>query len=109
MYVFLKEVTMIRSVEQYLESLRDGRVIYCLGERVKEVTKHPLIRNVIQSASMDYFFPNDSRYYDLFVAKNAEGEEVNALFVSPKSSEDLLKRRDIFLTTWRTGGGTQLH
>ena len=100
---------MIRSVEQYLESLRDGRVIYCLGERVKDVTMHPLLRNVIQSASMDYFFPNDAKYYDLFVAKNSEGEEVNALFISPKSSEDLLKRRDIFLTTWRTGGGTQLH
>ena len=100
---------MIRSVEQYLESLRDGRVIYCLGERVKDVTTHPLLRNVIQSASMDYFFPNDPKYHDLFVAKNEEVEEVHALFISPKRSEDLLRRRDIFLTTWRTGGGTQLH
>lgn len=100
---------MIRSVEQYLASLKDGRVIYCLGERVKDVTTHPLLRNVIQSASMDYFFPNDSKYRDLFVAKNEKGEEVNALFISPKTAEDLLKRREIFLTTWRTGGGTQLH
>jgi aromatic ring hydroxylase len=58
---------------------------------------------------MDYFFPNDPKYHDLFVAKNEEGEDVNALFLSPKSAEDLLKRREIFLTTWRTGGGTQLH
>jgi 4-hydroxybutyryl-CoA dehydratase/vinylacetyl-CoA-Delta-isomerase len=100
---------MIRSVEQYLESLKDGRVMYCLGERVKDVTTHPLLRNVIRSASMDYFFPNDTKYRDLFVAMNEEGEEVNALFVSPKTAEDLLKRREIFLTTWRTGGGTQLH
>jgi 4-hydroxybutyryl-CoA dehydratase/vinylacetyl-CoA-Delta-isomerase len=100
---------MIRTVEQYLESLKDGRVIYCLGERVKDVTTHPLLRNVIRSASMDYFFPNDLKYRDLFVAMNEDGEDVNALFISPKSAEDLLKRRDIFLTTWRTGGGTQLH
>ncbi len=100
---------MIRSVEQYLESLKDDRVLYCLGERVRDVTTHPLLRNVIRSASMDYFFPNDPKYHDLFVAKNEEGEAVNALFISPKSAEDLLKRREVFLTTWRTGGGTQLH
>ena len=29
---------MIRTVEQYLESLKDGRVIYCLGEKVQDVT-----------------------------------------------------------------------
>ena len=100
---------MIRTVEQYLDSLQDGRRIYCLGKRVKDVTTHPIIRNVIRSACMDYFFPNDLKYKKLFVAKNQEGEEVNALFISPRSSEDLLKRREIFLTTWRTGGGTQLH
>ena len=100
---------MIRTVEQYLESLRDGRVIYCLGERVGDVTTHPLLQNVIRSASMDYYFPHDPKYRDLFVAKNEEGEEVHAMFISPKSAEDLLKRRDIFLLTWRTGGGTQLH
>ena len=37
---------MIRTVEQYLESLRDGRVIYNLGERVKDVTTHPILRRV---------------------------------------------------------------
>jgi 4-hydroxybutyryl-CoA dehydratase/vinylacetyl-CoA-Delta-isomerase len=100
---------MIRTVEQYLESLKDGRVIYCLGERVKDVTTHPLLRNVIRSAAMDFFFPNDPKYRDLFVSENEDRKDVNALFISPKSAEDLLKRRKIFLTTWRTGGGTQLH
>jgi len=100
---------MIRSLEQYLLSLKDGRVMYCLGEQVRDVTTHPLLRSVIQSASMDYFFPNDPKYRDLFVVKNEDGEEVNALFMSPTTAEDLLMRREIFLTTWRTGGGTQLH
>lgn len=39
---------MIRTVEQYLESLRDGRVLYCLGERVKDVTKHPVLRKMVK-------------------------------------------------------------
>src|SRR4030042_2075228 len=100
---------MIRGVEEYLKSLKDGRVLYCLGERVRDVAAHPLLGNVIRSAAMDYYFPNDPKYRDLFVAKNEEGEDVNSMFISPKSAEDLLKRREIFLTTWRTGGGTQLH
>jgi len=33
---------MIMAVEQYLESLNDGRVAYCLGERVKNVRTHPI-------------------------------------------------------------------
>ena len=65
---------MIRTVEQYLESLRDGRVIYCLGERVGDVTTHPLLQNVIRSASMDYYFPHDPKYRDHFVAKNEEAD-----------------------------------
>jgi aromatic ring hydroxylase len=35
---------MIRTVEQYLESLDDGRVVYCLGERVRDVRTHPMLR-----------------------------------------------------------------
>ena len=100
---------MIRSVEQYLESLRDERVIYCLGERVKDVTTHPILKTVIQSSAMDYFFPNDPKYRDLFVAKNEDGEDVHCLFLSPKNPDNLLRRREIFLTSWRTGGGTNLH
>ena len=70
---------MIRTVEQYLESLKDGRLIYCLGERVKDVTTHPILKTVIQSAAMDYFFTNDPKYRNLFVAKDEEGEDVHCL------------------------------
>ena len=100
---------MIRTVEQYLESLRDGRVIYCLGERVKDVTTHPTLRYVIQPCAMDYFFPNDPKYRDLFVTKNEEGEDVHFLFTQPKSAEDLVRRREIFVTASRAGGPVLLH
>ena len=100
---------MIRTVEQYLESLRDERVIYCLGERVKDVTTHPTLRYVIQPCAMDYFFPNDPKYRDLFVTKNEEGEDVHFLFTQPKSAEDLVRRREIFVTASRAGGPVLLH
>ena len=53
---------MIRTVEQYLESLEDGRVVYCLGERVKDVRTHPTISTIIRFAAMDYAMPNDPKF-----------------------------------------------
>jgi len=71
---------MIRTVEQYLESLRDGRVIYNMGERVKDVTTHPILRRVIMRGAMDWVLTNDPKRRDLFVTKNEEGEEVHFLW-----------------------------
>jgi 4-hydroxybutyryl-CoA dehydratase/vinylacetyl-CoA-Delta-isomerase len=100
---------MIRTVEQYLESLNDGRVVYCLGERVKDVRTHPTLRTIIRFAAMDYALPNDPKYRNLFVTKNEEGEDVNFLFTVPRSPEDLLRRRECFVTGIRSGGGVLLH
>ena len=100
---------MIRTVEQYLESLRDGRVLYCLGERVEDVTAHPTLRAILQPCAMDYYFPNAPEFRDLFVKKNEEGEDVHFLFIQPKSADDLLRRREIFVTACITGGGANLH
>ena len=68
---------MIRKVEQYLEGIRDGRVVYCLGEKVKDVTTHPVLRRVAMIGAMDWVLSNDPDHRDLFVTKNEEGEEVH--------------------------------
>ncbi len=100
---------MIRSVEQYLESLDDGRVVYCLGERVKDVRTHPMLRTMVRAAAMDYALPNDPKFHDLYVAKNNEGEDVNFLLTPPRTTEELLRRRECFITGIRTGGGFLVH
>jgi 4-hydroxybutyryl-CoA dehydratase / vinylacetyl-CoA-Delta-isomerase len=99
---------MIRTVDQYLESLRDGRVIYSLGERVKDVTTHPILRRVIQNGAMDYILPNHSEMRPLFVTKNEEGEDVHFLWTVPRTTEDMLRRREIYVTGARFGG-VRLH
>jgi len=33
----------IRTRREYLESLRDGRVVYVNGEKVGDVTTHPIL------------------------------------------------------------------
>ena len=35
---------MIRTGEQYRESLRDGRQVWINGEKVKDVTVHPVLQ-----------------------------------------------------------------
>jgi 4-hydroxybutyryl-CoA dehydratase/vinylacetyl-CoA-Delta-isomerase len=100
---------MIRTVEQYLESINDGREIWCLGERVKDMRSHPSLRSIIMAGAMDYVLPNHPDYRDLFVTQNEDGEDVNFLLTSPKSSEDLLRRRECFITAMRTGGGVLGH
>jgi hypothetical protein len=63
------EIRMIKTVEQYLESLNDGREVWCLGEKVADVRTHPTISTIIRMASMDYVLPNHPDYRDLFVTQ----------------------------------------
>jgi 4-hydroxybutyryl-CoA dehydratase/vinylacetyl-CoA-Delta-isomerase len=100
---------MIRTVEQYLDSLNDGREIWCLGEKVADVRTHPTLSGIIKGAAMDYVLPNHSDYRDLFVTRTEEGEEVNFLLTAPKTAQDLLRRRECFIVGMRTGGGVILH
>jgi aromatic ring hydroxylase len=66
-------------VEPYLESLNDGRQIWCLGEKVADVRTHPTLSSIIRTAAMDYVLPNHPDYRDLFVTKNEDGEEVEEI------------------------------
>ncbi|MBW2090794.1 MAG: hypothetical protein JRI34_01550 [Deltaproteobacteria bacterium] len=100
---------MIRNVEQYLESLDDGRQVWCLGEKVSDVRTHPTLRSIIKYAAMDYVLPNHPDYRDLFVTQNEDGEDVNFLLTAPKSPEDLLRRRECYIIGMRGGGGVLLH
>jgi 4-hydroxybutyryl-CoA dehydratase/vinylacetyl-CoA-Delta-isomerase len=95
---------MIRTVEQYLESLRDGRVIYNLGERVRDVTTHPILRKVIMRGAMDWVLTNDPNRRDLFVTKNNKGEEVHFLWTPARTKEDLIRRREVYIEGHRYGG-----
>ena len=96
---------MIRTVEQYLESLRDGRVVYCLGEKVKDVTTHPVLRRVLEFSAMDYVLTNDPERRDLFVTKDGDGEDIHFLWTAPKNTEDLLRKREAYIQGWRHGAG----
>ena len=85
----------IRTPQQYFESLKDGRVVYCLGERVEDVTQHPILKICADWMAVDYVLQQDPRYQDLITEKNEKGERVSFVFVPQKSREDLLRLREI--------------
>ncbi len=45
---------MIRTGRQYLESLRDGRQVHINGERVRDVTTHPMFKPVVDIRARIY-------------------------------------------------------
>ena len=45
---------MIRTGRQYLDSIRDGREVYINGERVKDVTTHPMFKPLVDIRAQIY-------------------------------------------------------
>jgi 4-hydroxybutyryl-CoA dehydratase/vinylacetyl-CoA-Delta-isomerase len=85
----------IKTPQEYIESIRDDRVVFYAGERVKDVTQHPFMKICIDWMAMDYVLSNDPRYRELLVAKDVDGEDVPFILSAQKSREDLLRLRDV--------------
>jgi 4-hydroxybutyryl-CoA dehydratase/vinylacetyl-CoA-Delta-isomerase len=93
---------MIRTPEQYVESLRDGRVVYQDGERVDDVpSRYP---HAVERAASEYWVATHSDYVDLFTMIE-DGERIPFSFKVPETPEDLQRRRDILQTLTLLGAG----
>lgn len=92
----------IISPEQYIKSLKDGRVVYCNGERVEDVTTHPILKVCRDWVAMDYIMDNDPRYQHLLTKENEEGERVSFALTPQRSREDLLRLREVVKLWART-------
>ena len=81
----------LMSAEQYVESLRDGREVWFRGERVPDVTTHPVIGKAVAHASIDYAMAEDPQYRDLAVVRE-DGREYSRYYKIPRNCDDLLQR-----------------
>ncbi|MEA2284994.1 MAG: 4-hydroxyphenylacetate 3-monooxygenase [Solirubrobacteraceae bacterium] len=83
---------MLRTGEQYVEALRDGRQVHLGSEVVTDVTAHPAFRNAVRSVA---------RLYDAARADadryghrdEDDGAVHNAIWLRPRTQADLLARR----------------
>jgi aromatic ring hydroxylase len=92
----------VRTAEQYLESLRDGRTVYYRGERVADVTTHPEIGVGARHCAIDYALAQDPGHADL-VRYDENGKTLNRFYKLPRDAEDLLKRREMIAEGTRAG------
>lgn len=85
----------IKTPQQYMESLKDGRVVYCNGEKVDDVTTHPILKICRDWVAMDYVLQMDSRFQDLLTEKGDDGERVSFALMPQKSQADLMRLREV--------------
>ncbi len=98
----------LRTAEQYRQSLRDGRNVYILGEKVEDVTTHRLLKIATETVAQDFVLTEceDSEVRNLFVAKDPEtGENISRFFTTPKGYDDLEKRSQMIAQSIRLTGG----
>jgi 4-hydroxybutyryl-CoA dehydratase/vinylacetyl-CoA-Delta-isomerase len=77
---------------EYIESLkkRGPLKVYLLGEEVKDVVNHPIIRASINSVALTYDLAHDPEYRDLLTAKSSlTGNTVNRFCYLHQSTDDL--------------------
>ena len=51
----------IRTGQQFIDSLRDGRVVFAAGERIKDVTIHPPFHGVVGTLASLYDLQHERR------------------------------------------------
>ena len=82
----------IRTGEQYRESLRDGRHIWINGERVKDVTRHPAFKPLVDIRARIYDMAHEERFRDALTY--AEGSDRNTIaYKLPKTKADWEDKR----------------
>ena len=74
---------MLKSGSEYLESLRDGRVVYVGSEKVTDVTTHMAFRNAARSFAAIYDMKCEPENRDAFSFE--ENGERYSLFGRPLS------------------------
>jgi 4-hydroxybutyryl-CoA dehydratase/vinylacetyl-CoA-Delta-isomerase len=85
----------IRTAEEYKASLRDGRCVYIRGEKVEDITRHPILGVTCDTIAAGYELTAsaDSAIRDLFVAPHRKPvKPINRYFVTPRNKEDLVNR-----------------
>jgi 4-hydroxybutyryl-CoA dehydratase / vinylacetyl-CoA-Delta-isomerase len=81
----------IRTAEQFLSGLKDGREVYYRGERIEDVTKHAELGIAARHASIDFQLAEESKHRDIAVFSE-DGEIYSAYYRVPRNAQNLLDR-----------------
>jgi 4-hydroxyphenylacetate 3-monooxygenase len=84
---------MIRTGEQYRESIQDGREVYINGEKVKDVTVHPAFKPLVDIRARIYDMAHDPETRSVMTYTDESGED-NAIGLKlPHTQQDWHDKR----------------
>lgn len=93
----------LKTAEEYLHALQDGRRVIYRGRTVENVVDHPVLGRAVKHGLIDYLMAHDPAYQDVAVVQ--DGEELSSRFyVPPRNARDLRLRRDLIAEGTRLGG-----
>jgi 4-hydroxyphenylacetate 3-monooxygenase len=97
---------MIRTGQQYRDSIRDGRVVFINGERVKDVTTHPMFKPIVDIRARVYDMQHEAAFRDVMTARDdATGDVVAVGNKLPYTQDDWhAKRRAVDTVMDEIGG-----
>ncbi|MGF1609556.1 MAG: 4-hydroxyphenylacetate 3-hydroxylase family protein [Kiloniellales bacterium] len=97
---------MIRTGEEYRDSIRDGREVWIAGERVKDVTTHPAFKPIVDVRARIYDMAHEERYRDVMSYVDETSNEPNAIGLRlPKEQQDWHDKRRAVDAVMRDIGG----
>ncbi|WP_423968341.1 4-hydroxyphenylacetate 3-hydroxylase N-terminal domain-containing protein, partial [Bradyrhizobium sp.] len=83
----------MKTGEQHISGLRDGRTIFIGGERVDDVTRHHAFARSIASMGRLYDFAAAPENQSLMTYTAPDGAQANRIWELPLSYGDLVQRR----------------
>ena len=95
---------MIRTANQYLDSIRDGREVYINGQRVKDVTRHSMMKPLIDIRARIYDMQHEAASREL-LAYREHGEWNAVANKLPRAQSDWADKRRATDTVLEAIGG----
>ncbi len=92
----------LRTAEEYVQSLRDGRRLFFRGERVADITTHPKLSKAVRHAALDFHLAEDPATRELAVVQR-DGQTYSRYYALPRDAEDLRLRSRLIEQSTRAG------
>jgi 4-hydroxyphenylacetate 3-monooxygenase len=87
------QTAVLRTGDQYKEALRDGRTVWYGGERIDDVTKHPVTGGGIDRLARLFDMQHDPAHQDVMTYVREDGQRVTRAWQLPRTHDDLVAKR----------------
>ena len=88
---------MIRTGNEYRESLKDGREVWIDGERVKDLSTHQAFKPIIDVRSRMYDMAHEAQFQEQLTYRDDATDELNTIYHKPPRTREDWYKKDMAL------------